>query len=267
MPKIGFIGFGNMAQAIASGIIGANIISKNDICAYDVSEAAIAAAAKQGIKAKAGIKELVSTSEYIFLCVKPQNFTALFEAFAGENFANKVLISIAAGVTIKKMQGATGADTAIIRCMPNTPLLLGAGSTAISKNEFVTDAQFNFVKGVFGACGNCYELEESKINACTPVNGSTPAFIYYFAQIVAETAQQNGIDYATALNMFCDTLRGSADMLQKTGNTPQELINFVCSPGGATLAAFDVFYKEDFSGVLRHAFEASIRRTKELSGD
>lgn len=265
MKKIGFIGFGNMAGAIAEGISKAKLVNNSDIYVFDVNNEAMQKAKSFKFTLCLDEIEIAKNVDMIFLCVKPQSFISVLDKLKGNINEGTVVLTIAAGITINSIAKHLGTDMPIIRAMPNTPLLLACGTTALCHNEFVNSEDFIFIKKVFSSVGTVYELNENKFNEVINVNGSTPAYIYLFAQTVAQYADESGIDYKQALDMFCDTLKGSAEMLKNSGKTPNELITMVSSKGGTTIAALDAFKSNGFTESLRAGMSACVERAKELS--
>lgn len=265
MNTIGFIGYGNMAGAIAGGIIKSQLVKAQDMCVYDINAYAMSAAASLGLTLCDSQNTVITNADMIFLCVKPQSFTELLTHISAYIRPDTVLVSIAAGVSTAAIAKYTNESVAIIRAMPNTPLLLGCGTTALCDNGRADAASVKLVHDIFGGVGTVYDLPEDKFNDIINVNGSTPAYIYLFAQTIADFADERGIDYKTALDMFCDTLKGSAEMLKYSGKSPQELIEMVSSKGGTTIAALNTFANTKLVNSLRAGMEACVQRAEELS--
>ncbi len=262
--KIGFIGFGNMAKAIAKGISLNNIVEAEKICVYDIDVNAKKQAETFGFKLFESENEVVKNAEFVLLCVKPQHFTQLFDKIKYDISSKNILMSIAAGISIKSIEEKIG-QVAIIRAMPNTPLLLGAGTVALCKNELVNATDYNFIKDVFKSVGTVHNIPEHLFDEIINVSASSPAYIYLIAKIVSEYATELGIDKKTALEMFCGTMIGSAKMLTQTEFTPDELIDMVASKGGTTRAALDEFHANGLKKCLISGFDACLNRAKELN--
>ncbi len=262
--KIGFIGFGNMAKAIANGILKSEEVESKDICAFDISDNAKTTAKDANIAVLNSAIEIAQKAEYIFLCVKPQTFTQVLNDIKSAITNEKKILTIAAGITIANIENILG-EVCVIRAMPNTPLLLGNGTVALCKNEMTKDSDYNFIKTIFESVGSVYNLPENKFNEVICVSGSTPAFVYLFAKTISEYAAEKGIEYDTAMKMFCDTMCGAADMLTKTDYSAQELIDMVSSKGGTTVAALEDFEKTGFTENLRSGLNACLNRAYELS--
>lgn len=263
--KLGFIGAGNMASAIIGGVLRAELLPPEEIGVYDVSAEAMARCREKGLHVFGSIAEIGESCEYILLAVKPQSFAAVLSELKPSIEKNAVVISIAAGITHEAIKKSLGFDCKIVRVMPNTPLLLGAGATALARVNPTSPEEFAFVERIFSAAGVTGEIPAEKMNEIIPVNGSSPAFIYYFAKVMVDCAQKLGIDPAVAMRLFCQSLRGSADMLELSGNTPDELIRMVCSPGGTTLAGMQALEENGFGTAVEAYFDACVKRAGELA--
>ncbi|MDR2931650.1 MAG: pyrroline-5-carboxylate reductase [Oscillospiraceae bacterium] len=268
MPKLklGFIGAGNMAGAIIGGVLKKGLMPASQIGIYDVDAA-------KGTRYQAGghpvfqdAASLAATCGIIILAVKPQNFSEALSEIAPAVTKETLLVSIAAGITAQSIKKAIGFDCKVVLVMPNTPMLLGAGASALSRVEPTTPEEFERVMDIFAAGGVAREIDASKMCEVIPVNGSSPAFIYRMAGDIAESAARYGIDADAAMALFCQTLVGSAKMLMESGKSPEELITMVCSPGGTTLAAMEAMGEAGFSEAVAAAFDACVKRAKELSG-
>ena len=264
MEKIGFIGFGNMASAIAKGIIKNNneVIS---IAAYDPNDSFINEFSDTVTKYDNAFK-LVQENRYIFLCVKPQMLEVALKPIAATFTKEHVIVSILAGVTISAINEIVKDICPVIRTMPNTPLLLGYGTTAIARPESISEVDYTFVKKVFKSVGEVYEISPDRFNEIIPVNGSSPAFIYLFAKIIAEQAHSYGLDYKQCLEMISKTLIGSAMMILETEKSVDELIAMVSSKGGTTVAAIEAMNRHGFTEALSEGIKACIERAYSLGG-
>lgn len=267
--KLGFIGIGNMASAIIEGILSTNAVPAEDICMYNPHFEKMRRFVEQGCIACDSVSALAAECSVIFLCIKPQVFPAVFKelkpAVANKKASDVLFVSIAAGITFNNLQDELGRAYGYVRAMPNTPLLLGEGATALCRTENVSDASFRKISDVFSCCGIVREIDEAQMNAVIAVSGSSPAYLYRLAALSCDYAVQRGIDRETALELFCQTLKGSADMLLKSGKTPQALIDMVTSKGGTTFALLGVLNRENFDRTMESAFEACEKRAGELS--
>ncbi len=262
---LGFIGFGNMASAIASGVIKSGIVSADSIFAYDVIKNKIDEfGSSHGINSAESISELLSASEIIVLAVKPQNYSDVLSEISDYDINGKIFVSIAAGISIDKIKSQIGSEAKIVRLMPNTPLLLGCGATAACKCANTSDDEFTAVCSLFECSGTVEVIDEPHMNEIISVNGSSPAYIFLFAKAVCEYAESCGIDYGTAKNLFARTLIGSARMIIDSGDDLQTLIDKVTSKGGTTAKALEKFYDADFTGIIKEAMHACTERANEL---
>ncbi len=262
---LGFVGAGNMAGAIVNGIISAKTFQPQKIYVYDInSEKQKELQSTAGVNAAESLPLLIENCDIIFLAVKPQNFLEVLSEIKPVVNENKLFVSIAAGISSQYIIASLGCNCPVIRTMPNTPLLIRKGATAVCRTENVSDEDFDLVKSLFVACGTVTVLNESQMNAVISVNSSSPAYIYLFAKAMMDNAVKQGIDADVALQLICQTLEGSAGMLRKPEMTPDALIKMVSSPGGTTLKALDVFYESGFEAMVANAMIACTKRAEEL---
>ncbi len=262
---LGFVGAGNMAGAIVNGIVSTKTFPSQRIYVYDInSEKKKELQVTAGVNGVESLPSLIENCDIIFLAVKPQNFSEVLSEIKAVVNENKLFVSIAAGISTQYIITSLGCSCPVIRTMPNTPLLIGKGATAICKTENVNDEDFNLVKSLFASCGTVTVLNESQMNAVISVNSSSPAYIYLFAKAMMDNAVKQGIDADVALQLICQTLEGSAGMLRNPQLTPDALIKMVSSPGGTTLKALDVFYEGNFEGMVGNAMMACTKRAEEL---
>lgn len=266
MKRIGFIGTGNMAGAIIRGVLREGTMRPEEIGVYDIDRDRLAAYGAAGHPVYDGIAALVRDCEMVVLSVKPQNFDAVLPEVAAGMRPGTVLVSIAAGISAQRIQSAAGFACKVVLVMPNTPLLVGHGATALARVEPTTGEEFERVRALFSCAGTALEISPDKMCEVIPVNGSSPAFVYAMAGEIAEGAARHGIPPDTAMRLFAQTLIGSAHMLLESGKTASELIDMVSSPGGTTVAAMKALRDGGFSGAIRDAFDACIARAHELSG-
>lgn len=264
MKKVGFIGAGNMGYAIIKGISNSPISSDVELFAFDKNVAA-ANLLEIGVKICNSEAELTDICEIVFLAVKPQVMGEVLSAIAPSMNPKKVLVSIAAGISAEYIRNCTIPEAKVILVMPNTPLILGQGSSAIARSSFVTDDDFSLVMNIFASCGYAAEVPEDKIKEVIAINGSSPAFTYLFAKGFLEYAQSVGIDSDTALSLFSKTLIGSAKMLTDSGYGVDDLIKMVSSPGGTTLAGLDALYEGKMKETVIEACKKCTARAYELS--
>lgn len=263
--KIGFIGAGNMATAIIGGLLANRLKSSDEILVFDLDEAKLSAMAEKGIASASNGTELVEKADIIVLAVKPQNYDEVLSGIKAAVNENKIFVTIAAGISIEYVRKGIGKNCPAVRVMPNTPLLLGKGATAMCCSENISDEDFNEVYNMFAFSGEVAILPEEQMNAVIAVNGSGPAYVYLFAKSMVDYAVSVGIDRETALKLVCKTFEGSAEMLRSGNDTPEELIKKVCSKGGTTIEAMNVLYERNVPQAINDAMAACTKRAGELS--
>lgn len=265
MKSLGFLGTGNMGGAIIKGI------AKNgfeaELFAYDKDTEKLEGLKKYGVKPCQSEIELAEKCEYILLAVKPQILGDILNKLKGTVSDRHVFISICAGISSDFIKDHTGKAVRTVIVMPNTPAMLGAGASAVARDDIVNNEEFEFAKKVIGSCGIVREIPMEKIKEIICINGSSPAFIYLFAKGFVDYAEEAGIDKDTALELFAHSLSGSAKMLTESGMTVDELIRQVSSPGGTTLAGIEKLNEGKLVETVKGACAACTNRAYELAGN
>lgn len=260
MTKLGFLGAGNMGSAIMKGIAKSSLYA--EVYAYDKDAQKLANVPAKPCKSEA---ELVSACKYVLLAVKPQVLGGVLDSIKQAVTPDTVFISICAGISEKFIRSRTLPDAKVVLVMPNTPMMLGMGASAVSTDDKTTEEEFAFARSVIESCGIAETVPIDKMKEIICINGSSPAFIYLFAKGFVDYAKANGIDADAALRLFAETLKGSAEMLTSSGMTVDELIKQVSSPGGTTIAGLDKLYEGKLTDDVNAACEACTRRAYELS--
>ncbi len=264
MLKLGVIGCGNMATAIMKGI-AAGYKGEYSLFGYDVSGDKTAALAGIGLKAENTIADVMHDAEYVLLSVKPQNMSDILAEIAACPEKDRVFLSIAAGIPAERIKRELGYDAKVVPIMPNTPLLVGMGATAMARVAPVAEEEFAVAQEIFRCAGVVREIAPDQMCSIIAINGSSPAFIYEFAKGFLDYAQKEGIDREAALALFSQSLRGAADMLDNSGYTVDELIAMVSSKGGTTIAGLDGFRANGFGKAILAGCEACTKRACELA--
>lgn len=264
MKKIGFIGAGNMATAIINGIISNNASLPENLNVFDLDAEKISLMQEKGVNTLADSKAVVTNSDIIVLAVKPQNYAEVLQEIKAVTDESKIFVSIAAGISIAYVREQLGLNCPVVRVMPNTPLLLGKGASALCPSENISDEDFATVKNMFALSGTVEVIEEANMNEIISVNGSSPAYVYLFAKVMADYAKSCGIDYDKAMNLICATLEGSAEMLRNSGDDAETLIQKVSSKGGTTIAALNKLREYNFEEAVTEAMKACTNRAEEL---
>lgn len=264
--KIGFIGAGNMATAIAFGLLGTGFVP-SDIYIFDTDAEKLKKFSDKGIVALDDSESLTSMSDVIVLAVKPQNYREVLEVIKDSADATKTFVSIAAGITIDFVRDALSLDCPVVRVMPNTPLLINKGATALCPSDNVSDEVLVEVQRMFSSGGVVEMFTEDKMDAIISVNGSSPAYFYLFAKVMADYAESVGIERDKAMKLICASMEGSAEMLRSSGDDADTLIKKVSSKGGTTIAALNVFYENSIEETVKSAMSACTKRAGELAAE
>lgn len=262
MKRFGFIGAGNMATAIIKGIIAQD--NSCYICVYDIDADKCKLINDMGVRVFENTVDVVEHSDIIVLAVKPQNYSEVLEGLRPAINTDKTIVSIAAGISIDYVRKGLNCNCPVVRVMPNTPLLLKKGATALCPSENITDENKKTVYDMFAGSGVCEYISEEHMNEIIAVNGSSPAYIYLFAKAMADYAQSCGIDYNKAMNLVCATLEGSAAMLRESGDSADVLIEKVSSKGGTTIAALEKLREHNFYEAVLDGMAACTKRAEEL---
>ncbi len=250
-----------MAKAIAGGIVGNSLKTLDNIYAYDP----YAGQAIDGVELLQDVKDAIGKSGIIFLCVKPQVFFEVIDEIKDFLTVDHIIVSIAAGISHQKIVDAVLDICPVVRTMPNTPLMLGFGTTAIAKPNNIKDDDYKVVSEIFGCMGEVFEIPSDKFDEIIPVNSSSPAFIYQFAKTTALHAEKHGLDFSMSLKMMAGTLIGSAKMILDSGIEIDTLIDMVCSKKGATIAGLEAMSENGFETAIQKGFDAAVERSKQLS--
>ncbi|RKY07551.1 MAG: pyrroline-5-carboxylate reductase [Planctomycetota bacterium] len=269
MSTIGFIGSGNMAEALIKGIIAADVYRPQDIIISDVRGERLEWLAREyKVRTAQNNIDLVGKADVVVLSVKPQNMDEVLGQVKGKLREGAIVISIAAGITTAKISAALG-DVPIIRVMPNTPALVGEGASALFAKNAGGEAMGLAMK-IFGVVGKAVVVDkEELIDAVTAVSGSGPAYFFLLAEEMIKAGEKLGLDEATAKELVLQTAKGAALLAEQAdgrGETAAELRRKVTSPGGTTEAALKVFAEQEFSRLVSKALTAARDRSKELSG-
>jgi pyrroline-5-carboxylate reductase len=292
MKKLGFIGGGNMAEALARGLITQKIFKPADVIVSDVDPARRRKLARS-LKVETTGDNLVVLRESaaLLIAVKPQNIddvlgemaAAMRALDASGNGARKsslaakqsapkplkpadrLFISIAAGITLERMTSALGASARVIRVMPNAPAMVGQGMAALVRAPGASRADEAFALRVFGAVGDAVALaDEHLLDAVTALSGSGPAYVYLFVKALADAGVSEGLTPELATRMALQTLRGAEENMRRSSMSAADLIRVVASPGGTTEAALSKFAETGFSAIVADAVHAAAERSRAL---
>lgn len=261
--KIGFIGCGNMAKAMISGILKNQLTEKENITASDISEESRKISQEQlGINMTASNLEVVANSDVLFLSVKPQYYETVINEIKDAVGANQLVVTIAPGKTLAWLAERFEKDVKIVRCMPNTPALVGEGMTAATPNAFVTKEELETVVSILNSFGKTEVIGEYLMDAVVSVSGSSPAYVYMMIEAMADGAVADGMPRDMAYKFAAQAVMGSAKMVLESGKHPGELKDMVCSPAGTTIEAVRTLEKEGFRSSVMEAMKVCTAKAK-----
>ncbi|MFC1751997.1 pyrroline-5-carboxylate reductase [Thermoproteota archaeon] len=263
--RIGFIGFGKMAESIWKGISAANLADSQSCAFTDIDESRKNLAQNTYNLRFQPLAELVAQSTVILIAVKPQNIKELLINFPKIELSNKVIISIAAGIPAAVFENYLDKTVQIARVMPNTPACIGEGMSCLSFNSQCTSENIKYCKSIFKSLGEMIVIPEVHMDTVTGISGSGPAFFYRIAEAVTDLGQELGLTYEQAITITAQTLAGAGKMMLKSGKSPQELISDVASPNGTTSAGLEIFNTTQIESDIKRVIKSAIARAKELS--
>ncbi len=264
--SIAFIGSGNMASAIISGLVQSGI-APAAIAVSDPSESQRQKVSQAyGVTTHGDNASAVHSADTILLAVKPHHIVSVCQEIAPTIRDDVLIISIAAGITLQTMEKALGDGRQIVRCMPNTPALLGFGATALFANSHCRDDAKNTAASLLSAVGKTAWVDsEDAINAITALSGSGPAYIFQLVKHMADAAIEQGLPADIANSFAIETAFGAASMLRQGDEDPQQLTDNVTSKGGTTAAALKTFNDGDFAALVARAMRSANDRSVELA--
>lgn len=270
---VGFIGTGNMANAIVRGMVGSGGFPADEVVVFDRNaDKRELLGADLGVQVAGSAEELVDASDVVVVAVKPQGIPALLEGLAGRIAERRrVVVSIAAGTPLARLESflttdaAPGSDSAVVRVMPNVNAMIGAGMSAVTGNAAATADDVATVVAIFQAVGEVVEIPESQFSTYTAIAGSSPAFTYLFIDALSRAAVAGGMPKAHATQIAAQAVLGSAKMVRESEKSPWDLIDTVCSPGGTTVAGLLALEDRGFLSTVAHGVKATIDRDKEMN--
>ena len=264
-PRVGFLGAGRMASALARGWVAAGLTTADRVLASDPVPAARDGFAGGGsLRAVADNREVVAHGDLLVLAVKPQSMKALMEEVRPHLTDRHLIVSIAAGVSLRQLAEGLGPRRRLVRVMPNTPCLVGASASAYSPGEAATADDAALVERLLKAVGVAFRVPESLLDAVTGLSGSGPAFVYLMIEALSDGGVRVGLPRDAATALAAQTVLGSAKMVLETGLHPGVLKDQVASPGGTTIAGLHALERGGVRGALMDAVEAATRRATEL---
>jgi pyrroline-5-carboxylate reductase len=262
---VGFVGGGNMGEALIKGLIAASLVPAKAIHATDVRADRLKELDRQyGIQVSSDNAEMVRQADIVILAVKPQIMEAVLKEIAPAVTRRTLLISIAAGVSTAKIRAGLGKDARLIRVMPNTPALVLEGATAIAKADGLEPDDLDTAGEIFSAVGRVVVLTEDLLDAVTGLSGSGPAYIAVVIESLADGGVRMGLDRITAMTLATQTVLGAAKLLLETGLHPGALKDMVSSPGGTSIAGIAALEEGGIRTTFIKAVERATQRSREL---
>ena len=263
--RVGFVGAGNMGEALIKGLVEARVVPPEAIAATDVRPEPLHDLERRyRIRLFPDNPELVRHSDVVVLAVKPQIMDTIVRELAPTVTREKLVISIAAGVSTARIRGALGKDARLLRVMPNTPALVLEGATAIGRAAGLAPGDLETAEELFAAVGKTVVLDESLMDAVTGLSGSGPAYVALVVEALADGGVNMGLDRSTALTLAVQTVLGTARLLRETGRHPAVLKDMVSSPGGTTIAGIAALEAGGLRAALMQAVEHATLRSREL---
>ncbi len=263
--KLGFIGAGKMAAAIARGVVGAGLCAPGDLLG-----SARTAASRDWFATETGAgttdknAAVCADRDAVLLCVKPYAAREVLRAVAPALPAGTVVISVVAGVTLADLQAEAGLGIPLVRTMPNTPCLVRKGVTAYARGNAATDAHAALAERIFSAVGDVHAVPETLIDAVNGLSGSGPAYVYLMIEALADGGVLMGLPRALAASLAAQTVLGAAETVRQTGVHPAQLREAVASPGGTTMAALEVLERAGVRAGFMGAVRAATERAREM---
>ena len=265
MMKIGFIGLGNMASAMIAGMLEKGIAKPEDITGSDKFEEARKRAGERfGIHIAEDNKQVAAGSDVLILAVKPQMLSEVTAEIPDSIQNDTLIISIIAGRSLAQLEDAFGKSAKIVRCMPNTPAMVGAGCSGVCRNESVSEEEMKQCLALLSSFGIAEEVPEKLMDAVVGVSGSSPAYVFMFIEAMADGAVKAGMPRTQAYRFAAQAVMGSAKLMLETGKHPGELKDMVCSPAGTTIEAVQVLEEMGFRSAVMDAVEACVEKSRNM---
>ena len=260
--KVGFIGAGNMASAMIGGILNSKLLSPSNIIASAKTDKTLdSIKEKYEINTTKDSVSLVKECDIVVVAVKPNVYEEVLKQIKDYIGNEKIIVTIAAGVTIKSVEDIIGNDKKIIRTMPNTPALVNCGMSSLSPNKNICEQDINAVKTIFDSFGKSQIVEESLIDVVIGASGSSPAYAFMFIEAMADCAVSYGMKREMAYEFCAQSLMGAAKMVLETKKHPGELKDMVCSPGGTTIEAVKTLEIEGMRSAVIKGMTACIEKS------
>jgi len=263
--KIAFLGAGNMAGALIKGLLRAKACAPDDVWAVDVRQERLEELAEvHGVRTGQDLGEAAGWADVVVLATKPQVFDRLLPAVSAALREDALVVSVAAGVSVRTIEAHMPEGARVVRTMPNTPALVDAGATAIAPGTHASEEDLALVRGIFDSVGVTVRVDEYLLDAVTGLSGSGPAYIFLVIEALADAGVKVGLHRDSAQLLAAQTVLGAAKLLIETGEHPGRLKDMVTSPGGTAIAGLHTLEAGGLRTTLINAVEAATDRSKEL---
>lgn len=263
---IGFIGCGNMGRAIIDGLIASKLVHRDQIIASAKTQAT-----RDSIESELGIRvfadniSIVEKSDYLLLAVKPNMHDSVLDEISNYVKEDQIIITIAAGISIKYLKDKLEKTNKFVKAMPNTPAKVGLGMTALSIGEGLSKEEIDDVLSIFNSFGKAELVDEKLMDAVTAVSGSSPAYVYMMIEAMADGAVMQGMKRDQAYIFASQAVMGAAKMVLETGIHPAVLKDNVCSPGGTTIEAVSKLEESGFRAAILEAMKACADKSRSMN--
>lgn len=262
---LGFVGAGNMAEAIISGAVRKGSVSDDSLYVFDINKHNTTKLVKNlGITAADSVKSLCSHCDIIVLAVKPNVLEKVLEDIK-DSIENRTLVSIAAGWSADKIKSIIGRDKKVLRLMPNTPILVGEGMSVFETPYNADEDVVSFIDSVFSSIGKVEYAPAKLMDAVTAVSGSGPAYVFMFIEALSDAGVLCGLPREMSTALAAQTVAGAAKMVQESGMHPGQLKDAVCSPGGTTIEAVQSLEQDGFRSAIINAAKKCSDKSKRMA--
>ncbi|HJV67219.1 MAG TPA: pyrroline-5-carboxylate reductase [Geomonas sp.] len=262
--KTGFIGGGNMAEAIIKGLLAGGVPAGNLTVSEPAEQRRAVLSERYGVRVISDNDELCKTSEVVVLAVKPQMAAVALQGIKAASVENRLFISIMAGAKCAAIEAILGAGARVVRVMPNTPALVLEGATALSRGSLATDDDVTVTRRIFDLVGTTCVVDEKLLDAVTGLSGSGPAYVLTFIEALSDAGVKHGLTREVATTLAAQTVYGTAKLLLETKEHPAVLKSNVASPGGTTIAGMHSLDRDGFRAATINAVDVAVAKSKEL---
>ena len=262
--KIGFIGCGNMAQAMIGGLIGSGEVLADDIVVFDCSEEQLSKVNLYNVVIAEHNRYVAVESDVLILAVKPSEYKVVIDEIKDYVESDTIVVSIAAGLSIEILESYFSKDVKLIRTMPNTPSLVGEGMTAIMPNAVVTDDDVSTVCNLFCSFSRSEVISEGLVDAVIASSGSSPAYVFMMIEAMADGAVREGMSREMAYQFSAQAVYGAAKMVIETKMQPAILKDAVCSPNGTTIEAVAELERSGFRASILNAMSVCANKSRKM---